>query len=223
MAFIAYLRVSTTMQAESQAGMDAQFQACLAYAQHNGGQVDGCYRDEGVSGAYGLDKRPALLAALDCLRKGDVLLVAKRDRLGRDPIHVAMIERAINRKGARVLSAAGEGTQSDDPSNVLMRRMIDAFAEYERLIIGARTKAAMQAKRLKRQLVGSLPYGYQLAQDGIHLIEQSEEQQVVHEVLRYHQAGLGLRAIARKLNSRGFKTRTGNNFVAMQVKRILGT
>lgn len=59
-----------------------------------------------------------------------MLIVAKRDRLGRDPMVVAMIESAVKRKGARIVSAAGEGTDSDSPTDILMRRMVDAFAEY---------------------------------------------------------------------------------------------
>jgi DNA invertase Pin-like site-specific DNA recombinase len=88
------------------------------------------------------------------LKPGDSLLVAKRDRLGRDPIVVAMIESAVVRKGARIVSAAGEGTEGDEPSHVLMRHLIDAFAEYERLIIVARTKAALQAKKARGERVG---------------------------------------------------------------------
>lgn len=59
------------------------------------------FRDEGVSGSTGLDKRLGLLAAIAALKKGDLLLVAKRDRLGRDPLVVAMIEGAVQRKGAQ--------------------------------------------------------------------------------------------------------------------------
>lgn len=197
MAYIAYLRVSTQGQAESGAGLEAQYQACVAYAQRQGCPVVDCYRDEGVSGAYGLDKRPALLEAISQLSKGDVLLVAKRDRLGRDPIHVAMIERAVERKQARIVSAAGEGTEGSEPANILMRRMIDAFAEYERLIIGARTKSALAVKKKNMELVGSVPYGFRIADDN-KLEPDQGEQIVVAEVKALHQAGLGLRAIARK-------------------------
>ena len=154
MATIAYLRVSTDQQTQSGAGLDAQHDACLRVA----GELAGVYRDEGVSGKTGLDKRPALLEAIAELGKGDVLIVAKRDRLGRDPLVVAMIESAVQRKGARIVSAAGEGTDSDSPTDVLMRRMVDAFAEYERLIIGARTKAALQAKKQRGERTGSIPY-----------------------------------------------------------------
>ena len=44
-------------------------------------------------------------------------------------------------------SAAGEGTDTDGPTDILMRRIVDAFGEYERLIIKARTKAALRSRR----------------------------------------------------------------------------
>jgi len=134
---IAYLRVSTSDQAENGVGMDAQLHACHTYAKRDRMEITQVFRDEGISGGKELEDRPALLEAISRISRGDTLIVAKRDRLGRDPIAVAMIERAVIRKGARIVSAAGEGTESNDPSNILMRRMIDAFAEYERLIIGA--------------------------------------------------------------------------------------
>jgi DNA invertase Pin-like site-specific DNA recombinase len=110
MRFITYIRVSSDEQAQSGLGLEAQTDACRAFAQRAGGEFEGPFADEGIGGATGLDKRPSLLIAIAELRKGDVLLVAKRDRLGRDPIAVAMIEAAVRRKGARVVSVAGEGT-----------------------------------------------------------------------------------------------------------------
>ena len=127
-----YTRVSTEEQAESGAGLAAQADASMACAGRLGADVMGVFADEGVSRSVGLEKRPALLEAIGKIGKGDVLIVAKRDRIGRlDPMAMAMIQRAVERKGARIVSAAGEGTSSDDPSEVLMRRMIDAFSEYE--------------------------------------------------------------------------------------------
>ena len=126
-----YLRVSTGEQADSGAGLAAQEDACRAWCKQNDEHLGEVFSDPGISGSAGIDKRPGLMSALEALGKGDVLLVAKRDRLGRDPLIVAMIEAAVERSGARVVSAAGEGTDSDDPSQVLMRRIIDAFAEYD--------------------------------------------------------------------------------------------
>ena len=215
MATYAYLRVSTTSQAESGAGLDAQQDACARAA----GTLAGVYRDEGVSGSTGLDKRPGLLELISVLDKGDTLIVAKRDRLGRDPLVVAMIESAVKRKGARIVSAAGEGTDSDSPTDILMRRMVDAFAEYERLIIGARTKAALQAKKARGERTGSIPYGYN-CDDGTNLIPDPDEQDIIQQVLHLQAEGLSLRAIAARLTALG-KTSRGAGWHPQTIKNIL--
>lgn len=216
MATHAYLRVSTDQQFLSGAGLDAQEDACRRAA----GDLAGIYRDEGVSGKTGLDKRPALLEAIAELDKGDVLIVAKRDRLGRDPLVVAMIEAAIQRKGARVVSAAGEGTDSDSPTDILMRRMVDAFAEYERLVIGARTKAALGAMKVRGERVGSIPYGYRVASDGKTLIADTDEQETLAMVRQLEASGLSLRAIAARLETAGRRSR-GTGWHPQTIKNIL--
>ena len=206
MAIYAYLRVSTDQQADSGAGLEAQLDACTRAA----GTLAGVYRDEGISGATGLEKRPALLEAIGALKKGDVLMVAKRDRLGRDPLVVAMIESAVQRKGARILSAAGEGTNGDAPGDILMRRMVDAFAEYERLIIGARTKSALQAKKVRGERVGHIPFGKRLAADGVHLEDDPTEQATLQQVATLKARGFSLRRIAHHLNRHGPLKRDGS-------------
>lgn len=208
MNHIAYLRVSTDQQTQSGAGLDAQEDACRRAAV----ELAGIYKDEGVSGKTGLDKRPALLEAIAALQKGDVLIVAKRDRLGRDPLVVAMIESAVQRKGARIISVAGEGTDSDSPSDILMRRMVDAFAEYERLVIGARTKAALQAKKARGESTGYIAYGYQLSADGVHIEECPDEQATLRKVELLRQSGMSLRKVADELNQLGIFKRGGEKW-----------
>jgi DNA invertase Pin-like site-specific DNA recombinase len=149
-----------------------------------------------------------------------VLIVAKRDRLGRDPIVVAMIEAAVVRQGARIASAAGEGTDSDDPTSMLMRRIVDAFSEYERLVIGARTKAALQAKKARGERVGHIPFGYRLAADGVHLEPDPVEQAIRGEILALARQGLSLRQIAKALNERGTFNRGGRLWNQVTVMRI---
>jgi DNA invertase Pin-like site-specific DNA recombinase len=205
-----YLRVSTGEQADSGAGLNAQADACQAFAQAQGMIVGGTYSDAGVSGAAGLDKRPGLLEALAELGRGGVLIVAKRDRLGRDAIVLAMIEAAVSRKGARVVSAAGEGTESDEPTAILMRRMIDAFSEFERHVIKARTKAALQAKRRRGERVGELPYGFTLEADGRTLTPDAAEQAVIGKIHELRGEGHTLRSIAAELTRQGILTTKGN-------------
>jgi DNA invertase Pin-like site-specific DNA recombinase len=163
------------------------------------------------------------LEAIAGLDKGDVLLVAKRDRLGRDPIAVAMIEAAIKRKGARVVSAAGEGTESDDPTAVLMRRIVDAFSEYERLVIGARTKAGLQAKKRRGERVGQIPLGHDLADDRKRLVANPDEQQAITTVRTLRAEGRTIRGIVDEMNARGIPTKENGRWHIPTVARILKT
>lgn len=217
MRAVAYLRVSTDEQAESGAGLNAQLDACRSHAARAGLDLAGPFVDESVSGAAPLDRRPGLLDALALVERGDVLLVAKRDRLGRDPIVVAMIEAAVNRQGGRVVSAAGEGTDGDDPTSVLMRRIVDAFAEYERLVIKARTRAALAAKRRRGQRTGAVPLGFDLVDDGarskkdlpIALVANADELATVALIRELKAGGLSLRGIAAELDRRGIVPKQG--------------
>src|SRR4051812_44658006 len=103
---IGYRRVSTAEQVGSGLGLDAQQTAIAAAATRVGLPLEETFTDSGLSGGLPLEQRPALLVALDRLGKGDVLIVAKRDRLGRDVLNVCLIQKLVERKGARIVSAA---------------------------------------------------------------------------------------------------------------------
>lgn len=172
---IGYVRVSTEDQAENGYGLDAQRQSLDVGAARLGLPVALVESDEGISGAAPIDKRLGLVRALDALQTGDVLLVPKRDRLARgDVLLTAWIEKEVARRGARVVSVAGEGTDDDSPSNVLMRRIIDAFAEYERLVIKARTMAALNAKRAAGEALGNTPFGWRRGEAGRLEVDHAE-------------------------------------------------
>ncbi len=222
MEAVAYLRVSTDEQAESRAGLDAQLHTIRQHCQRAGLTLTGTFSDEGVSGAAQLDKRPGLLDAVNAVSRGAVLLVAKRDRLARDPVACAVVERMVSKRGGRIVSAAGEGTDNDDATSILMRRIVDAFSEHERLVIAARTRAALQAKRRRGERAGKLPYGYKLVETHIattrsraglptQLEPVDEQLTVIARIHREHAAGLSMRTIAQRLTDDGIPTATGSS------------
>lgn len=195
---VGYLRVSTD---EQHLGPQAQRDALERWCQAHGAELVTVCEDLGVSGAAELEKRPGLLAALDALAAhgAGALLVAKRDRLARDTMLAAMIERLAERAGARVLSADGTGNEQS-PEGALLRAMVDAFAAYERALIRSRTKAALAVKRSRGERVGMLPYGFELGADGRHLAENPTEQRALARIRELRAAGLSLRAITARLN-----------------------
>ena len=217
MQAIGYVRVSTD---EQHTGPKAQRDALARWAQANGAELVAVFEDLGISGAAPLDARPGLLSALEALTPGAVLVVAKRDRLARDMMSAAMVERMAERSHARIVSSDGVGN-GDSPEALLMRRMVDAFAEYERSLIRARTRAALAAKKARGERTGAVPFGWVLTPDGVHLEAVAGEQATIRLARELHESGLSLRKVAAELAERGFCARNGKVFAPAQVQRLL--
>jgi site-specific DNA recombinase len=233
MQAVGYLRVSTDEQTTSGAGLDAQLHAIREHCRKHGLELVATFSDEGVSGAAPLDKRTGLLDAVNALERGAVLVVSRRDRLSRDPVSAAVVERMVAKRRGRIVSTAGEGTDGDDPTSVLLRRIVDAFSEHERLVIAARTRAALKAKARKGERVGPLPLGYVADLPAKHLrpddetaaklVPVEEELAVVERIVAAHVAGQSMRAIAAQLTADKVPTKTGRAaWSHSTVQRILG-
>jgi len=220
---IAYLRVSTDKQADSGHGINAQLDACEKWAADNGCELVAVYRDEGISGAADPSQRPGLTDALAALDGVGVLLVAKRDRLSRDRSTMGLLEYMTAKTGARIVSAAGEGTDTDDPLSALIQTTIyDLLAQMERVQASVRTKAALAAKRRRGEYTGGkIPFGKALASNGVHLVDCIEEQTILAEIAALQSEGLSLRKIADELNARGVARRNGKAWHHVAVSRAI--
>jgi DNA invertase Pin-like site-specific DNA recombinase len=198
---IGYLRVSTEDQA---LGPEAQLASLRRWAALHQVELLEVLEDRGISGAASLEARPGLLAAIEAMHRhgAGVLLVAKQDRLARDLVVAAMIERLVERAGGRIMSADGVGA-GEGPEAGLMRAMVRAFAEYERALIRARTSAALQAKRARGERAGQIPWGFSLGADGRSLIEDPEEQAAIQDARRLRGEGLAFGRIAAALKELG--------------------
>ena len=217
---IAYIRVSKDDQ---KLGPDAQRASIEAWAAREGVQVAAWHVDQGVCSVTAIDQRPALVAALGSLREhsAGILVVAKRDRIARDVVLTAGVERAAASAGAVVVSAAGEGNGAA-PADAFMRTVIDGAAAYERALIRARTTAALAVIRARGQKTGgSVPYGYSLAADGRTLVAVESEQVTITRARALASEGHSQRAVATLLAAEGHVSRKGVPFFAAQVGRML--
>lgn len=215
---VGYIRASTT---DRRLGPEVQRAAIEDWARRGGIRVVAWHLDHGVSGGSDVDARPGLTRALVDLREhqAGVLAVAKRDRLARDVGIAIAIERAVAKQGARVVSVDGTGN-GDDPSDELMRVVLAGMAQYERALIRARTRAALQAKRAKGFRAGEIPFGF-VADDEGRLHPCPREQEVIVEIARLRTGGLSLRAIVRACEERGFCSRAGTPFGLTQIARLV--
>ena len=214
---IGYIRVSTEDQ---HLGPEAQRETLGKWATANGVTLVAIY-EEAVSGGAELADRVQLMETIDALKEygAGVLLVAKRDRLARDTMLAAMIERLVERAGGRVVSADGVGNGTG-PEAALMRGIIDVFAQYERALIRTRTTAALAVKKGRGERTGGIPFGFAVGADGKTLVPHPVEQEAVQAITRLRGHGLTQKAIADRLNADGVACRGGRWHVTT-VARVL--
>ncbi|MGB3767581.1 MAG: recombinase family protein [Phormidesmis sp.] len=108
-----------------------------------------CHR--GVSGAK--TERPGLDKALDQIRKGDILVIWKLDRLGRSLSHLLSIIEDLKQKGVDFASVQ-DGFDTSTASGKMVFSVIGAMAEYERNLIRERTVAGLAAARARGRMGG---------------------------------------------------------------------
>ena len=217
---IGYVRVSTGEQA---LGPEAQRSALLTWCGAHRCKLIEVFSDQGVGGAAPADQRPGLSAAIAGVKEhsAGILLVASRDRLARDTLVAALVEQRVQKLGASIRAVDGSGN-TDTPEGLLVRRIIDAFAEYERLTTQARTKAAMAVKRSRRERISRQPpYGWPFTRDRKHLVPEPSEQATVRLAQQLRRRGLSFRRIAQRLTKRGHTPRTAARWHPQTISSII--
>jgi DNA invertase Pin-like site-specific DNA recombinase len=145
MRVLGYCRVSTEEQGNSGAGLAAQRAAIGAECERRGWQLVDTIEDRGYS-AKDL-RRPGIRAALDELKRGDAqgLVVAKLDRLSRSMLDFTAIMARAQRE-SWALVALDCAVDTTTPAGEAMANVLATFAQFERRLIGQRTREALAAK-----------------------------------------------------------------------------
>jgi DNA invertase Pin-like site-specific DNA recombinase len=148
---VAYLRASKD---EQRLSSHAQRTSIESWATREGVRVAAWCTDQGVRSVSPIAERPGLREALAAIRehRAGVLVVARRDRIARDVVLAALVDRAVTTAGARLVSASGEGN-GDSPADAFIRTVIDGAAQCEHGLIRARTCAALAVKRARGELL----------------------------------------------------------------------
>lgn len=218
MRVIAYARFSPRPDAAESESNAAQLDLIRQHCQRQGWTVAAEYQDAALSGSD-VD-RPGLWAAVEELRRGDLLVVYKLDRLARSVYLAHIIDQAVAKRKARIVSVTGEGTATDGPEDRLIRNILQALAEYQKLVMAARTKAAMlRHQAAGRKMGGRPPLG--LRCEGNRLVADPEEQRAVERMRALAAEGLGLREISRRLQAEGFRARGAAGWSHSAVRRAL--
>lgn len=205
---VGYVRVSTAEQADSGLGLAAQRSMIEAEAARRGWNLIGITEDAGVSGKS-LSGRVGLEEALAAVESGDAeaLVVAKLDRLSRSLLDFAGLM-AQGQKNGWALVALDLGVDTTTPAGEFMASVLASAAQWERRIIGQRTKDALAVRKQQ---------GVQLGRP------RTVPEDVVARIRELREAGKSLRAIADTLNDEGVATvHSGRKWYASTVRGVLG-
>lgn len=210
-----YCRKSTSEGLEREFNsLDAQREAGEAYvlSQRHEGWValPQIYHDGGFTG--GNTDRPALQCLLADIDAGlvDVVIVYKIDRLSRSLVDFLGLMKRFDESNI-ALASVTQQIRTDSSMGRLMLNILAAFGEYERELIGERTKDKMGAARRKGKFVGGgLPLGYDLdaAPTGSKLHINPTEAAVVRELFQLYRRHQGLLPVVKEAARRGWRTKT---------------
>ena len=217
----AYIRVSTEGQATEGVSLEAQQAKIAAYCLANDLELANVFIDAGISGKR-QDNRPQLQAALnDVCRTGGVLVVYSLSRLARSTKDTLQIGERLEKAGADLVSLS-EKIDTTSAAGKMVFRMLAVLAEFERDQISERTTAALAHKRSKGERIGKVPFGFNLASDGVTLVADENETSVIGLIESLKAQGHSLRSIAAELDKAGIPTKEGKaGWKHTSVSRIL--
>ncbi len=187
---VGYTRCSTEEQADSGLGIAAQEAAIRAECERRGWTLAAIHTDA-ISGKS-VANRPGLAAALTAVETGAAagIVVAKLDRLSRSLADFASLMARAQAAGWNLV-ALDLGIDLASAAGEFMANVMASAAQWERRIIGQRTRDALAVKRAS---------GVRLGRPAVL------EGAVRARILSAYEAGAGWSAIARDLNADGVAT-----------------
>lgn len=204
MRVIGYTRVSTEEQGDSRAGLEAQEAAIRQEVGRRGWELVQIRTD--VASGKSLRRRDELGRTLRDLADGhaDTLVVSKLDRLSRSVIDFAgIMETAAREKWSLVVIDLGVDTTT--PNGELVANIMISIAQWERRIIGERTRSALAVVRARGTQVGRKA---NVSDDTLRLIRSLRA------------AGLSWQKVAEALTTEGVPTSQGGRWHAATVRRL---
>lgn len=112
---------------------------------------------ETISGSVAISQRPEFIRLLDKMEHGDVLIVTKLDRLGRDAIDVASTVAKLEELGIRVHCLALGGVDLTSSAGKLTMGVINAVAQFERDLLIERTQSGLVRAKAEGKRMGRPP------------------------------------------------------------------
>ena len=214
-----YVRVSTQDQVQHGFSLDAQQDNLINYAKVLGYEIFKVYRDEGKS-AKDLKHRPEMMQMLADAeaKKFSAIFIYKLDRFSRSLKDLILTIDKLKEWNIDFISLQDK-IETASASGKLMFHIISAFAEFERNIIGDRTKFGMERKAKEGGFITKAPKGYDLVNKKL-VLNESEVLQVNQIFQEFVESDISLTQLAKKndMTTSGIKKLLQNTTYLGKVK-----
>ena len=214
---IGYIRVSTVDQATDGVSLSAQRAKIAAWCTVNDFELVTVFEDAGLSGAS-MGKRDGLAQALKAAGKGVALVCYSMSRLARSTRDMLDIADRLEQQHADLVSLT-EKIDTTSAAGRMVFKMLAVLNDFERDLIGERTKMALAHKKAKGEKYGPVPFGYEEIEG--RLIEVRREAAAVVKICRMRERGVAYRQIADRLNSDGVTGKRGGQWHASTVRYVI--
>jgi DNA invertase Pin-like site-specific DNA recombinase len=217
MRVVGYMRVSTSGQRDEGGGLAAQRAAIEREAGHRGWEVVAMHED--TASGKSMKRRPGLDSALAVIEAGDAdcLIVAKLDRLSRSLLDFCGLAERSRRRGWSIV-ALDLQVDTSTPAGEMMVNVLVTFAQFERRVIGQRTKDGIEAKRKHTEKVG---YGTDGALKGPIGRKRQVDAETIRRIRLDRDTGHSFGAIAERLNAAGIRGGQGGQWWPATVRKVL--
>lgn len=218
---VGYCRVSTEEQARDGISLDAQLHKIKLYAELNGLELVEVISDELSAKSL---QRPGVQRILSLVsrKQVDAVIITKLDRMFRNTVDALQTASTFDHRGI-ALHSIGEKLDTHSAMGKFFFTITAGLAEMERNITSERTSAALQYKRTQGERAGNLPFGFQLAPDGVHLEPEPTEQAILETIRNMQSSGKSSALIAAYLNRDGYTTRRGGQWRRQNIDNIIRT
>lgn len=216
---IGYIRVSTADQADSGLSLQYQEAKIRAYCEAMDIKLVDVVADAGYS-AKSMN-RPAMQGIINQIKSKsvDAVVILKLDRLTRSVKDLGAMVELIEKNNVALVSVQ-DSINTSTAAGRLILNVLGSVSQWEREANGERVKAALSVKKAAGERVGTIPFGYTLADDGIALIENAGEQNTLKIIRKLRADGLSLRKIGAELDKRGIATKKGGKWAAATIKNL---
>lgn len=145
MANFGYGRVSTLKQNSENQRFELE---------NAGYKIDYWFEDVGISGKTSANQRPEFIKMMSRIRDGEILVVSKLDRLGRDAIDVQKTVKELVSRNIKVIVHQIGNTDLSSPAGKMLLTMLSAVAEMERDLIVERTQIGLERAKSEGKILG---------------------------------------------------------------------